>query len=48
MKSFLNYFALKLILLNTLKNVATCLFKYFASHIIVIPQNELFFYIQDK
>ena len=42
MKSFLNYFALELILLNILKNVAICLFKYFVSHIIAIPRNELF------
>ena len=44
MKSFLNYFALKLILRNILKNVTVSLFKYFVSHIIVILRNELFLY----
>ena len=40
MESFLNYFALKMILLNILQNVAIYLLKYFVSHIMVIPRND--------
>ena len=36
-KSFLNYFALKMILLNIFQNFAIYLFKYFVLHIMVIP-----------
>ena len=44
MKSFLNYFALKMILLNIFKNVLYLL-KYFIMHIItIIPQNDTFLY----
>ena len=44
MKIFLNYFALKIILLNFPQNVAVYLFKYFVSQITVIPQNDTFLY----
>ena len=39
---FLNYITLKLIFLNILQNVAIYLFKYFVSHITVIPRNFLY------
>ena len=42
-KAFLNYFALKMILLNTLENVTLYWFKYFVLHIMVIPQNIHFY-----
>ena len=38
MKVSLDYFASKMILLNTLQNVTVYLVKYFVSHITVIPQ----------
>ena len=39
-KSLLNYFASRMILLNILQDVVIYLFKYFVSHIVVIPQND--------
>ena len=39
-KSLLNYFASRMILLNILQDVVIYLFKYFVSHIMVIPQND--------
>ena len=44
MKSFLNYFVSKMILLNIYVNFAFFLLKYFVLHIIVIPRNETFLY----
>ena len=44
MKSFLHYFALKMIFVNILQNAAIYLFKYSVSHIAVIPQNDTFLY----
>ena len=42
MKSFLNYFALKITLLKILLNVAIYSSKYSVSHITVIPKNDTF------
>ena len=44
MKSFLNYFASKMILLNILQNATIYFFKYFVLHITVIPQNDTYLY----
>ena len=44
MKSFLNYFALKIIFLNILQNVSVYLFKYCGSHITIISRNDTFLY----
>ena len=44
MKSFLNYFAAKVILRNILQNVTIYLFKYFMLHIMIISQNDRFLY----
>ena len=43
-KSCLNYFALKMILLNILQNFAIYLFWSFALHIMIISQNDTFLY----
>ena len=43
-KSCLNYFALKMILLNILRNFAIYLFWSFALHIMIISQNDTFLY----
>ena len=43
-KGFLNYFSLKMILLNLLQVVAIDLFKYLVSHITIIPRNDKFLY----
>ena len=42
MKSFSNYFASKMVLLNILRNVGIYLFKYFVSYITVILRNDAF------
>ena len=42
--SFLNYFALKMILLNILQNVAIYLFQCFVLQITVIPRNDTLLY----
>ena len=47
MKSFLKYFALKIILLNLLQNVSIYLFKCFLL-ILIIPQNDTFLMIVDE
>ena len=44
MKSFLNYFASKMTLLNILQNVVMYLFKYFVLRVMVILQNDTFPY----
>ena len=44
-EKFLNYFAMKMILLNILQNVKIYLFKYFVSYITVIPRNDTSFLI---
>ena len=48
MESVLNYFASKMILLNILQNVAIYLFKYFVTHIMVIPQDDTFLYYKQN
>ena len=40
----MNYFALKIILLNILQNLASYLFKHSVSHIIIISRNDTFFH----
>ena len=44
MKSFWNYFASKMVLLDILQNVTIYLFKYFVSHIMIILRNDTFLY----
>ena len=43
-KSFLNYFASKMIFINISQNVTIYLFKYFVSHIMLIPRSNTFLY----
>ena len=42
MKSFLNYCASKMILLNILQNAAIGLYNFFVSKFTVIPRNDTF------
>ena len=44
--NILNYFALKMFLQIVFHNVAIYLFKYFVSHVTVIPQNDAFLYLR--
>ena len=43
-KLFKFFFSSRMIFLNILQNVVIYLFKYFALHILVIPQNDRFLY----